>query len=227
MQSGNAGFPAGYVIVRGQRVPCAVPVEPWTVNGLGFPGLSLRKRTDLVTLHWTAGEGAAEQVHRTLRQRSLSVHFVIDQLGHITQHCDAEMLCAHAKGMNDRSIGIELVNRANGDANRVPKRALLKETINGRPVTYTAFLPAQVKSAIALCLTLCEAYGLPFDVPRVSPGGDVLARRATPAEFASFRGVVPHFWWNTAGKNDCGLALLRAIAAFDARGRIGLSGPAE
>lgn len=223
----NAPAMPGYIIVGGRHVPCGVPVEHWTTNGLGFPGLRPRVRTDLVTLHWTGGEGGAEQVHRTLRQRSLSVHFVIDQLGHVTQHCDANMLAAHAKGMNDKSVGVEMVNRADNEPNRMPKRPLLKERINGRDITYTAFLPAQVRSAIMLSLALCEAYKIPFDVPRVAPGGDVIPRNATPEEFASFRGVVGHFWWNTVGKSDCGLSMLRAVAAFDVRAEHGPYGPAE
>lgn len=226
MTQQTAGMP-GHIIVGGRPVACAVPVEPWTVSKLGFPGLKPRRRTDLIVLHWTGGEGGAERVHRTLRERGLSVHFVIDQLGHITQHCDADTLAAHAKGMNDRSVGVEIVNRADANQNGMPPRPLLKERINGRDITYTAFLPAQVRAAISLCLSLCEAYGLPFDVPRIAPGGDVIARSATEAEFQAFRGIVGHFWRTHAGKSDCGLGLLRAIAAFDTRASIGLSGPAQ
>lgn len=219
-----AGTP-GYIIVGGRHVPCAVPVEPWTVNRLAFPGLGKRSATDLVVLHWTGGEGGAEQVHRTLRSKSLSVHFVVDADGAVTQHCDADMLCAHAAGMNVRAVGIEVVNRATDEADRVPRRTLMREKIRGRDTTYTAFLPAQVRSCIALCIALCEAYGLPLDVPRVAPGGDVLAREFTAQELAAYRGVCGHFHWSPAGKRDPGLAVLRAVAAFDARGRIGLSGP--
>lgn len=217
----------GHVIAGGRAIPCGARVEGVGTHGMAFPGLPTRKRTDLIVLHWTGGEGGAAQVYRTLRERSLSVHFVIDQLGVITQHCDADAFAAHAKGMNDRSVGVEIVNRADANPRGTPPRTLLRERINGRDVTYTAYLPAQVRAAIMLCLALCEAYGLPFDVPRIAPGGDVIARSATEPEFQAFRGIVGHFWRTYAGKSDCGLGLLRAIAAFDARGRIGLSGPAQ
>lgn len=216
----------GYIIVGGKPFPSAVSADPWTKHKLTFPGLRPRERSDLIVLHWTGGEGDAAQVRSSLRAASLSVHFVIDADGRVTQHCDADMMCAHARGMNDRSIGIEVVNRASEKHDLAPRRTLTKEKINGRDVVYTAFFPAQVKAALCLVQALCHSYAIPMVVP-MGPGGDVLARRMTADELGRFRGVAGHLHSPQTSKNDPGLAILRAVAAYESRVRIGLHGPAE
>lgn len=218
------GDDRGFILVQGRPVPCAARVvrDP----SMSFSSLGRRTQTDLVVCHWTGGEGGAEQVHRVLKGKGYSVHFLIDADGVITQYCDADRLCSHASGLNARAVGIEIANRADGEANRVPKRPLLREKIRGRDVVYTSFLPAQVHACMALCASLCEAYGLPLDVPR-DEHGDVLAREWLPRERDAYRGVCGHLHWSPKGKTDPGLALLRAIAAFPARLAQGIGGPAE
>lgn len=217
-------FP-GAIIANGKRVPCAVKVETWQTHGLTFPSQVKRKRTDLIVVHWTAGEGDGERVHKTLRDRGLSVHFVIESDGTVVQYMDTSVLGAHAADMNARSVGIEIVNRATDEADKMPKRPLVREKIRGRDTVYTAFLPAQVRSCLALVMALCEAYGLPIEVPRVAPGGDVLPRELTWAELEAFRGVVGHFHWSKKGKRDPGLMVLRAVAALPGRLAQGIGCP--
>lgn len=222
----------GFIVAGGRQVPCALPVEQPSTHHLTFPGLRPRRVTDLVVCHWSGGEGDADRMHSTLRDAEYSVQFFIDAAGTITQFCDADMLCSHATGMNARAVGIEIANRASYDpkdpreATRLPKRTLLREKIRGSDVTYTSFLPAQVRACHALVIALCEAYGLPLDVPRGADGG-LNPNELKPAELAAFRGVVGHYHWSPRRKQDPGLALLRSIAAIGPRGEIGLSGPAQ
>lgn len=218
----------GYIIVGGKHVPCAVRVEPWTVTGIGFKNVRPRTaRTDLVVLHWTGGENHAEGLVKNMTKDGVSVQFYVDGHGNAFQLCDADMHCSHASGMNARGPGIEAANRANDKADALPKRQLLRETFAGSTATYTAFYPEQVRSILAITLSLCEAYGLPFSVPMDPKTKDVLARQFTPAELAAYRGVVGHCHWSPRRKRDPGLAMLRAVAAYGPRGAIGLSGPAE
>ena len=183
---------------------------------MAFPGLTPRASTGLVVLHWTAGRGDSSQVFRTLRADGLSVHFCIDVDGSITQYADAGMMCSHASGMNARAVGIEIVNPATPDVAGPPKRTVLRERINGRDVIYSAFLPAQVRSAIDLTTALCVAYRLPIAAPTIA--GDVIPRQLTPTELAAHRGFCGHFHWSPVKrKSDPGLALLRAIIAEPGR----------
>lgn len=241
-----------YIVAGGKRVPCAVPVLQWTEHGMSFPGLRPRKRTDLATLHWTDAENPAATMFGNLRRKGFSVHFFIGADGAVWQFNDADASASHAKGMNDRAVGIEIQNRANGIPNQHGvQRALIKEVIHGREVVYTCFTVAQVHSALALCASLCEAYGLPWQVPTepkpvtrdgsmpahlalpdgisVAKGSKervrrVIARQLTDAEFKAFRGIVGHLHRTPAGKNDPGLALLEAVAAFEPRAALGPDG---
>ncbi len=211
------------IIVSGQPVYVGREVRVWTESGLGFEALGKRERTTAVVLHWTGGSGLASQVYRTLKQRRLSVHFVIEPDGAIHQHCDSDRRCAHAGSVDDSNhdghqlsanastIGIEIVNPA-GQINSVRgvKRELVRETIHGRDLLYTMFTAEQVKSALALTEPLCRAYGLPFEP--FMKDGRVWPTVMSESEYASFRGVLGHFQL-TRRKTDCGLALLRAIAA--------------
>lgn len=235
---------SSYIIVGGKRVPCAAPVRLHVDHGMQFEKLKARKRTSVVTLHWTGAENPPERVFRNMTVARKSVHFVVGAGGEAYQFCDADMLCAHASGQNERAVGIEVVNRANGAKTvpRGPDRTLLKETVHGKEFVYTAFLPAQVHTVQCIVAALCEAYKLPMAVPmenvtrtfkRGSPALDhepvrrVIPRQLTDAEFDNFRGVTAHFHRTKTMKRDCGIALLQAIAAFDVRALQGLSGPAE
>lgn len=228
-----------YIVASGRRIPCAVPVFHWSDHGLSFPGLKPRKRTDLVCAHWTGAENPAEVMFANLRRKGFSVHFFIGANGDVWQFNDCNALAAHAKGMNDRAVGIEIQNRADGVRSRAGvDRALAKEVIHGREFVYTMFTTAQVHSTLAVIAAVCEAYALPMVVP-MEPAKDVRAdgtgervmrvipRELTESEFQAFRGVVGHFHRTNVGKQDPGLALLRAVAAFEPRQAQGMGHPAE
>lgn len=212
-----------HLVAGGKEVACEVPVIGWEASGLAFPGLRKRRATDLVTGHWTGGDGGAAQVHDTLTKAKVSVHFLIEPDGTAYQYCDADMLCAHAEGMNTRAVGIEMVNAAGDEAR--PGRQLLKETIRGVERVYTSFTAAQMHSWLALTKALTTHYGLPYDVPRTA-SGDVDPDELSAEALAAFRGVLGHYHWSPVKKKqDCGIAPLRAIAALQTGRRP--VGPAE
>ena len=64
---------------------------------------------DRIILHHT-GDDAAGKTYQTLKNRKLSVHYIIDRDGTIYYVVDELKMAQHAKGWNARSIGIEVVN---------------------------------------------------------------------------------------------------------------------
>jgi hypothetical protein len=112
---------ANDVIIGGRFFKCAVPVITWHESKLGFPGLPMLDKPDIITAHWTGSDGLAAQCHNTLRTRrdkktgqllNLSVNFFCDHLGRVYQFADAMARTAHAgKRGNKRGPGIELSNR--------------------------------------------------------------------------------------------------------------------
>lgn len=213
------------IVVGGKTVPCDAEVVPWVASKLFFPGLVDRARTDFVVAHWTGSDGSAEQCFKTLKTRTgpdgkvlhLSAHFFVSHVGTVFQMADANKRCAHCgpRG-NKQSVGIEASNRAN--PNRVNSgivREVVRETINHETSERTTFTAPQQRSYLALLESLCLAYGLPFVVPM--DGADVNPNVLSDEQLVRFRGVIGHFHLETK-KQDCGLALLRAIAARPLRG---------
>jgi hypothetical protein len=219
----------------------------WTEHGLQFPGLKPRKRTDAVCIHWSGAENGAGRMYENLRDKGLSVHFFISDKGEVWQYNDCDAFGAHAKGMNDRTVGVEVQNRANNiaDDGHV-KRALVRENIHGKDFVYTMFTPDQVRAVLAVSVAICEAYGLPWQVPMEPkpvtqefmrdalmtdgsrmPVRRVIPRQLTDEEFKAFRGVLCHFHRTPVGKRDAGIAILEAVAAFEKRSEQGIGGPAQ
>jgi N-acetyl-anhydromuramyl-L-alanine amidase AmpD len=224
-----------YILVSGKEVACDAPVILWEESGLRFDGLGKRSTTTCVVLHHTGGVGMAPQVFRTLKTRTdkrgkllnLSVHFCVEPNGNVYQFVDADRRCAHAGSVDDTnndglqlsgnscSIGIEVINPASSVASaRGIRRALVREEIHGVEQVATAFTAEQTASTIALCRSLCAAYGLPCDV--AMDDQDVLSTVMPEQEFKTFRGVLGHLHL-TSRKRDPGLAILRSIAALSRR----------
>lgn len=214
----------GLVFVSGKPIPCDAKVRTWrTQLDLSFPRLQPRKETRAVLLHHTGGEGDSLQVHRTLVERNLSVHFCVDRDGLITQYVDASARCSHAKQANPWSVGIEIVNGAT-DKPGPFNRTLVCENIHGVYATRATFLQAQIDATLALVESLCGAYGLPMSCPM--NGTDVLSTVMPLEQQTTFRGVCGHLQVDTQ-KVDPGLRILRAVVAHPNRGSTRPAGAAE
>ena len=186
---------------------------------LGFVRMRERKVTRAIVVHFTGGIGDHTQVFRTLTERGLSVHFVVDADGLIFQHCDTRWEAQHCKGANDFSIGIEVVCPGfPPSSHEQPPRTIVKETIHGIDRELTAFYPTQTESVLALVDALCTHYAIPMRVPM--RGTDVESTVVPDALLATWRGVLGHNQVSCA-KVDPGLSILRAIAAYPLRGKDG------
>lgn len=67
------------------------------------------KEINLIILHHT-GDSSAKTTIKTLLERGLSTHYIIDQDGTIYYVVDESRAAWHTAGYNSRSIGIDLVN---------------------------------------------------------------------------------------------------------------------
>jgi hypothetical protein len=176
-----------------------------------YAGCKSRKdRIDLITFHWTAGEGSAEQVARVLRNRAdpatgkptpLSIHFVIDYYGKVMQQADpVRTVCYHAGKVNSRSIGIEMANRALPPASAEHARGLRSTIIeDGHAFTHLDFTDAQYASALKLANVLALLSKIPALVP--------LDARKT--DLSTFRGACEHIHAGSKShKTDCAGAIM-------------------
>jgi N-acetyl-anhydromuramyl-L-alanine amidase AmpD len=112
------------IVVAGQRFHTGTRIVTWLESSgydayqgppafgprPGRPDLAtLRRSIDQFVLHYDAS-GLSKVCFNVLRQRRLSVHFLLDVDGTIYQTMDLKERAAHATVANDRSIGIEIAN---------------------------------------------------------------------------------------------------------------------
>ena len=148
--------------------------------------------------HWTGGEGASPTVIKTLKERDLSVHFIIDVDGTVIQVADLNSRCSHASGANDRFIGVEMVCR--GFATKFDlAKALLKDPdlrtrdaidwsvdrdvyadeIGRDRVHMASFNPCQIDAFVWLAEALAKQFGFPRRIPSarcILPTKEALAK---------------------------------------------------
>jgi len=85
---------------------------------------------DRIILHHT-GDSRAYQTYNTLKQRDLSVHYIVDRDGMIYYAVDESKRAWHAGNWNSRSIGIEIVNTGYRDMQYTDEQyASIKSLIN-------------------------------------------------------------------------------------------------
>lgn len=107
-----------------------------------------------VVLHYTAG-GDYASVHALFAANApnrdelpgVCAHFVVDQDGTIYQLVSLKVRCRHAIGINDRSIGIEMVQDATADPADASRMILNR--------------PEQSRAAVELVAWLTDRFGIP------------------------------------------------------------------
>jgi hypothetical protein len=108
----------------------------------------------LVVLHFTASS-SYPGVHAAFANDTPNngelpgtcAHFVVDKDGTIYQQAPLDLMCRHAIGVNDRSIGIEMVQETGPSSSWADQQILAR--------------PAQIHSVLALTAWLCSRYGIP------------------------------------------------------------------
>lgn len=141
-----------------------------------FEFRNLRKRPELPqlgVLHWY-GEDGVQEAHERLCNDGLSVDFLIDCAGTIVQ-CNPDptkFYCQHARGVNQRSWGIEILNPtwpkvAGTDSAYRDMINIPKPHGEGHVIEVYEFTRPQVESAVKLCLVMVQALDIPARLPRI------------------------------------------------------------
>jgi hypothetical protein len=165
---------------------------------------------DLLVLHTTLTYDARTVVP-VLMARGLSTHLLVDWDGTIYQLADVGLMALHAGEVNQRSVGIDLinpmVNEKRKGSNRTydpkrerqltregHKRPVVTGTIHGQTVRTTGYTKAQLRSTYALARALVAIFpNLPATVPR---GPDKKVLWTTAKDVSKLKGVVAH--WHTS-----------------------------
>lgn len=193
-----------------------------------FVGLrSVRPRTappDLVVLHWTGGGGGLPRLFDVLRSTTgprsldgLSVHAGIDPAGVTERWAPDDLVCLHAGGVNDRSLGIEVCSPGfstgsvwAAEKKRGVQRREYEDRLRGHRVRMVDYTAAQHDAVHALVSEWCDRWQIPRAFP-VEADGSLMRRQMTPRELARFRGVLGHLHVHES-KCDPGTAPLLGLA---------------
>jgi hypothetical protein len=109
----------------------------------------------LVVLHFTASS-SYPGVHAAFSSDTPNngelpgtcAHFVVDKDGTIYQQAPLDVMCRHAIGVNDRSVGIEMVQETGPSSTWADQQILARAP--------------QIRSVLALVAWLCTRYGIPL-----------------------------------------------------------------
>lgn len=175
-----------------------------------------RRNPKLFVVHWD-GCFSSVQMLQVLKQRGLSVHFAIDNDGTILQLMDTKDIAWHAKGVNNRSIGVEICNPVSERYQRnildsgLPERPIISgDQKHGKNLEdYLGFYPVQIEAL----KTLTESLHLSLDIPLQVPLDNSQKLKQTVDKKVAgrvFNGVVGHYHLNP-GKIDPGYLDLKTI----------------
>lgn len=164
----------GGIIIGGRKIVVPVPVHTWHDTGLAFAPANVKPRKVPVrwgVIHWTASErtglAGAEQMHRSLTARGLSVEFMVTNDGDIYQFIDpAESSAHHCSRLNPFSVGVEVSGigwagkpgfTPRGDTAR---RRIYTDTVHGWKTDWFDFLPEQQRAVNAWADAMSLALGI-------------------------------------------------------------------
>jgi|TARA_R110000824_G_scaffold152806_5_gene324116 hypothetical protein len=178
--------------------------------------VNFARKPKLIVTHWDAALSATS-CYKILKRRGISSHFAIDNDGTIYQMVDTNDVAWHAKGSNDRSIGIDISNAYYPKYQRVYRkrgfgnRPLLKSSVHGRPTgLHLGYYDVQLKAYQALVQSLAQHYGIPLECP-CDDEGNLYEGVYTPAVKGEFEGVVCHYHLNSKKLDCAGLPLKRLL----------------
>jgi len=171
-----------------------------------------RRKPKLLTIHWDACLDTKSCVE-ILENRGLSVHFCIDNDGTIYQLLDTQHIAWHAKGVNSRSIGVEISNACNlkYKSHYDPPRPIVKgAVIHKRKLKpFMGFYPVQVAALKALTKALHQAYDIPLECPL--DNGKMVNTVSCDVTRNRFSGVIGHYHVSYNKTDPAGLDILKML----------------
>lgn len=148
----------------------------------GGPGLdALRGLIDQFVLHYDAC-GLSKVCFNVLRQRHLSVHFLLDVDGTVYQTIDLREKAEHATIANDRSIGIEI---ANVGAYPPADHGRLDEWYRREASGVRLVVPARIRDPGILTRNFSGRPARPALVRGRIQGGELVQYDLTPEQYAA------------------------------------------
>lgn len=208
------------IVIAGNRVPIDARVILWSDPG-GFNGYEnggvqtfaerdrrrdgewdlkmLQETIDQFVIHYD-GAGSSAKCFEILKQRNLSVHFMIDVDGTIYQTLDVKERAWHATRANSRSVGVELASTGaypvDDGASVEPDKAqegMVIGQVQGKLYRMQDFTPRQYASLIKLTAALCSALPrIACDYPR-DRDGHVINHVLTEEQFQAHHGLIGHY----------------------------------
>lgn len=206
-----------YIIIRGRKCPINWGrVVTWDEEG-GMPAPDGTYNTvreglrdvKMFVNHWDVCL-SAKQCYDVLKNRGISVHFLIDNDGTIYQTMDANDIAWHAgsRKLNNLTIGVEISNafypKYQGWYEKWfgARPVITNATLNGKKIEkHLGFYDIQKEAAKALWEAIAAEYNIPLQTPTKS-GGSELAAFHKGASEGTYRGIVHHYNLTTR-KTDC------------------------
>jgi len=131
-----------------------------------------RTKIDMFVCHFDVCFSSAS-CFKVLKERKLSVQFMIDNDGTIFQTMDTKHIAWHAAGVNVNSVGVEISNafyskyQNTYEKMGLNKRPIIKDSIiHGQKLEpHLGFYPEQLKALSALCKSLNGGVGIELQTP--------------------------------------------------------------
>lgn len=155
---------------------------------------------------------SSQSCFNVLKQRNLSVPFLIDNDGTIYQTLDTQHIAWHAAGVNTQSVGVEISNAfyTKFQPSYVkmgfgPRPVHSDSKVHGQKIEeHLGFYPVQIQALKALCKALNVGLGIPLQTP---------ASNTVVPEVANgtYQGVVHHYQVTRNKIDSAGLDLSTVV----------------
>lgn len=210
-----------YVIYAGEKISVGRAIytyeHPEGMECTRVKTLNAKREIKRFVVHWDACL-SSKSCYEVLENRGLSVHLSIDNDGRIWQFADLNSIGYHAKGDNQKSVGVEISNAVelkyqkeyikNGFG---PRPLIPKSPVHeGTYPPHLGFYPAQTEALKDLIKILRDVIGLELAVP-LDLEGKLITKALSPSTLEQFRGVICHYHINPQKVDCAGLELDKII----------------
>ena len=206
------------ILVKGKLEPCkGLKIKQDLLKSKCYRRSFLRRKPNVIVTHWDVCTSAAS-CKRVLEKRNISTHFVIDNDGTIYQLVDTNNIAWHAKGANNRSIGVDISTayyikyQEKYVKMGYPVRPVLKDSIvHGRKLNpHLGFTNNQLESYELLLEHLSRIHDIPLDYPK-NDDGSLCTTVYPDAVKGKFKGVINHYNLTRNKIDTAGLKLDKII----------------
>jgi hypothetical protein len=190
-----------YIICNNQKIPIDAKTvlftenEDWKLPDNCFGKWRKQNPINFVCHHDACFN--SKMCFNVLKQRGLSVSFLIDNDGTIYQLCDTQRICFHAVGVNSWSIGVEVSNAVDlkyKDKYNPERPIIENKIVHGVKLKpFLGFYDCQLEALKKLIKTVCSFYNIPLNYPK-DENNKMLT--SVLKDVKNFKGVIQHFHVN-------------------------------